>query len=151
MALREKVLAQLNSIEADYTRAKALGNKASRILEPIIDSADDPLTVRAVYLAAHIGGEQGVNLVKKAATHPFDSARIAAAGSLHLLPRKDAIELLSFLVGDTRADVAFNAIHSVGRKRGAATLPIIASAMRHHRAEHVRLEAQRIIARRPVR
>ncbi len=141
---KDKVMAELMAIELDYERAKKLGVRAIRILESIIELGDEPLATRAVYLAAHIGGRRGESIVKKAAKHPLDSVRIAVAGSLHLLPESEALDMFSFLIGDIRDDVAFSAVRSVGRIDGSRMPQLLASIMTNHRAEYIRYEAKRI-------
>lgn len=98
---KEQVLAVLNVEEPDYALVPALGEEAVPFLRQLVDGVDSLLASKAAYAAGLIGGMAAQDVLNRAAQHPSDIIRVAAAATLCHLPKAAASRVVATLLRDT--------------------------------------------------
>lgn len=109
----EQVLLALSAIEPDYTEMAQVGPEALPHLEILVEAMDPLLASKAVCLASVIGGDQSIEILKKAAHSPHPEVRIAAAVGARNLGLPAAAEFLTLLLNDMDSGVRKIALNSI--------------------------------------
>jgi HEAT repeat protein len=109
----KQVRAALDPEEPDYAAAARLGPDALPHLRRLVTSKDTMLASKAVHLAALIGGDDAVDVVRQASEHANPVLRVAAAAATRELPPPDAAQVLPTLLADDDRGVRKVALNSV--------------------------------------
>lgn len=114
MALtKERVRAELEKEEPDYTRAAGLGPEALPHLRELAQEEDPMIASKAVYLAGLIEGEPADRLLEQAASSDDPRIRVAAAAAARHRSDEAASAVLTPLVQDDDVGVRKVALKSV--------------------------------------
>src|SRR4051812_32807885 len=109
----KQVRAALDPEEPDYAAAAGLGPDALPHLRRLVTSKDTMLASKAVHLAALIGGDDAVDVVRQASEHDNPVLRVAAAAATRELPPPAAAQVLPTLLADDDRGVRKVALNSV--------------------------------------
>lgn len=113
MTTMEELINILGAEEPEYDLPALNDASIIPLLATLIGGADSRLAARAVGVAAKIGDDEAVALVREAAASSDSLLRIAAAAAVENLPSDAASEILATLVRDDDAGVRYVALGSV--------------------------------------
>lgn len=109
------VLSLLAPDEPDYQEAKEIGSAALPLLASLVESDDKMIASKAASLAGMIGGSEAAEVLERAARHPAEAVRAAAAHGAQNLPPEDAERLLIKMIDDKEPAVSYRAVLAARR------------------------------------
>ena len=144
---RQRLRSQLSAIEPDYAFLASHGDEAVPILQELVAGDDERLAERAVVLAARIGSERSLELVREAAFSPHESLRAVAAARALSLPAEDRRRCLEVLLRDQAPSVRRLAVRAAGEARDPNLTALLAAVAEEDPEDLVRRTAEAVIER----